>query len=378
MIIGSGPAGCATALALRHNGVPRVCIVDPAMNRDPRVGETLPPTARAALQDLGVWGGFANAGHEPCLGSCSCWGSDALGYNDFVLTPYGPGWHLDRRQFDAALLSTAVSRGTQVCAGKVIGWCADSREGIQLRVKRQGAAQAMLSARFIVDATGSRSAFARQMGAVPRFLDCLTFVYGFFDTSDGCSSSRLTMLEAAQAGWWYAAPLPRHRLAVAFATDGDIIRREMLAREEAWFAALLKTHHIAPRLDGCRLLHGSLVVRAAVSFMLDPVAGARWLVVGDAAASYDPLSSQGIQKALEGGLRAASAITAALSADADLQPDYADSVFSDFEDYRIGRNHFYRIEQRWADSPFWRRRRQREQVQSPRRGHDVTVTDPAY
>ena len=370
MVVGGGPAGCATTLALRHDGIPRVCLVDSGANRDPRVGETLPPTARPALKDLGVWDGFVNAGHEPCLGSCSCWGSDTVGHNDFVLSPYGPGWHLDRRQFDVWLLATARSQGAEVCAGKVLGWQADSPETIQLRVKYTGGAHAMLRARFIVDATGSRSAFTRLAGAGARFLDRLTFVYGFFDASAGCSSSQLTMLEAAQAGWWYAAPLPGRRLAVAFASDSDIVRRQGLAREETWFGALLQTHHIARRLDGCRFLRGSLIVRAAVSFLLDPVVGPRWVVVGDAAASYDPLSSQGIQKALEGGLRAAHAISEALSAHTELRSDYAASIVADFDDYRIGRNHFYQIEQRWPDAPFWRRRRQRTQVQ-----HGRTVTD---
>lgn len=365
--MGNGPAGCATALALQREGVSRVCVVNSAVNRDPRVGETLPPATSVVLEELGLWDRFLNDGHEPCLGSCSCWGSDTLGYNDFLLSPYGRGWHLDRRRFDAFLLSSAVSRGTHLCSGRVIGCAVNSQELLQVRLKEDNGAYSMLSARFVVDATGSRSAFARSVGAQPRFLDRLTFLYGFFDTSDGSSSSQLTMLEAAETGWWYAAPLPRRRLAVAFATDPDVVRRENLAREDSWFAALLRTRHIAPRLDGCRFLRGSLIVRAASSFLLDQVVGARWLVVGDAAASYDPLSSQGIQKALEGGVRAARVLAVALSSNAEVNPDYAASVFADFEDYRNNRNRFYQIEQRWAESLFWRRRRERTELQWPRR-----------
>ena len=333
------------------------------MNRDPRVGETLPPPTSVVLKELGLWDGFLNDEHEPCLGSCSCWGSDTLSYNDFLLNPYCQGWHLDRRQFDGFLLSNAISRGAHLCSGRVIGWSMKCQEWLQLRLKEDSGAHSILSVRFVVDATGSRSAFARRAGARPRFLDCLTFLYGFFDTSDGSSSLQLTMLEAAEAGWWYAAPLPRRRLAVAFASDPDIVRHNTLAREDRWFAALLRTRHIAPRLDGCRFLRGSLVVRAAPSFLLDQVVGARWLVVGDAAASYDPLSSQGIHKALEGGVRAASALTVALSSNAEINPDYTASVFADFEDYKNNRNHFYQIEQRWAESPFWQRRRERTELQ---------------
>jgi flavin-dependent dehydrogenase len=307
---------------------------------------------------------FLRDGHEPCLGSCSSWGSDTLGHNDFLLSPHGPGWHLDRRRFDTFLLSNAISRGTQRCRGRVIDCSTTSGPGIALRVKEDGRTHSTLSARFVVDATGSRSAVARSAGALPHFLDRLTCLYGFFDSSDGRCASQLTMLEATEAGWWYAAPLPKHRLAVAFATDPDTVRSETMAREETWLAALLRTHHIAPRLDGCRFLGGSLIVRAAPSFRLDHVNGARWLAVGDAAASYDPLSSLGIQKALEDGVRAANTLTVAVASDAEIPPAYAASVFSDFEEYRNNRNFFYQVEQRWAESPFWQRRRAHAELQT--------------
>jgi flavin-dependent dehydrogenase len=353
---------------LQREGVSSVCLVDAAANRgDPRVGETLPPAICVILKELGLWGRFRNDGHEPCLGSCACWGNDTLGYNDFLLSPYGRGWHLDRRQFDAFLLSNAVSKGTHLCVGRVIGCSTNTQQFFQLRLRENNGVHSTLSARFVVDATGSRSVFARSVGAQRRFLDRLIFLYGFFDTSDGSSSLQLTLLEAAEEGWWYAAPLPRQRLAVAFATDPEVIRHESLAYEDKWFTGLLRTRHIAPRLDGCRLLRGSLITRAAPSFLLDQVAGARWLAVGDAAASYDPLSSQGIYKALQDGLRAASALTLALSSDADLNLDYQTSVFAGFEDYRYNRNHFYQVEQRWAKSSFWRRRHTRTKLQSPRR-----------
>jgi flavin-dependent dehydrogenase len=47
---------------------------------------------------------------------------------------------------------------------------------------------------------------------------------------------------------------------------------------------------------------GPVVVRPAQSGHLAPVAGDDWLAVGDAAAGFDPLSSQGIAKALRSGI----------------------------------------------------------------------------
>lgn len=369
-VLGSGPAGCATALALRRKGVSRVCVVDPGCSANMHLGETLPPETRLVLDELGLWDGFVGEGHEACLGSCSSWGSDALGYSDFVLNPYGRGWHLDRRRFDAFLLRNAIACGTEFIAGaRLIDCQSNGREGFGLTLDSGDGTTSALTARYVVDATGTRSAFARRVGAQPVRFDRLTFAYGFFDARAATSESRMTMVEAAEDGWWYAAGLPGGRLAVAFATDPATVRERRLSVEARWFASVLRTQYVAPRLDGCRFLSGSLAIRSAASFLLDRVAGAQWLAVGDAAAAYDPLSSQGIHKALANGLEAAAAIAAALASDGDITPAYAASVAEGFEEYRTNRNYFYRLETRWAHAPFWRRRLEREDLQWPAKRH---------
>ncbi|HKS99304.1 MAG TPA: hypothetical protein VJT31_07225, partial [Rugosimonospora sp.] len=95
-------------------------LVDPGDRRE-TVGETIPPDARLPLAQLGVWDAFLAQRHLPCLGSCSSWGSDTLGYNDFVLNPQGHGWHLDRPRFDALLREAAVKTGVTLLAAR----CAD-------------------------------------------------------------------------------------------------------------------------------------------------------------------------------------------------------------------------------------------------------------
>ena len=103
VIVGGGPAGCATALTLSRLGIERVMVVEATQYRPPRIGETIPPDTGLVLRQLEVWRAFLNEEHLPCFGSCASWGSDAVGYNDFVVTGKGHGWHLDHTQFDAFL-----------------------------------------------------------------------------------------------------------------------------------------------------------------------------------------------------------------------------------------------------------------------------------
>jgi flavin-dependent dehydrogenase len=359
-IVGAGPAGCATAIALAHAGVERVCVIDPDRRPGLQIGETLPPDVRVVLDRLGVWEDFVAQEHESCLGSCSAWGDEVLGYNDFVLNTYGRGWHLDRHRFNALLRGAAESRAAAFMSGaKVVGVGSRTAPRYELKLKQTGGELADLRARYVVDASGTRSVFASQVGARRMFVDRLAFVYGFFEAGPGASASRLTMIEAAEDGWWYAVGLPDSKVAVAFATEPQTVREHGLSLERRWFARVLRTQHIAPRLDQCRFLPGTLVIRGAPSFLLDCVAGQRWLAVGDAAAAYDPLASQGIYKALDDGLVAADAIAAALASDAELSPNYAKSIAESFTDYQASCSHFYRLETRWSGSPFWRRRVER-------------------
>src|SRR5213080_892196 len=94
VVIGGGPAGCACAMTLARNDVPTV-LVDRSDGEVMKIGETLPPSARATLEGLGLWGDFLAGGHLPCYSNRSAWGSARVQTRDFIFDPFGPGWHLD-------------------------------------------------------------------------------------------------------------------------------------------------------------------------------------------------------------------------------------------------------------------------------------------
>jgi flavin-dependent dehydrogenase len=102
---------------------------------------------------------------------------------------------------------------------------------------------------------------------------------------------------------------------------------------------------------------GPLVVRSAASRRLEPAAGANWLAVGDSASRFDPLSSQGIVKALRSGTFGSYAISDLLTREDNSGLErYRRYVSEEFESYAEVRTKYYREEQRWPLSEFWRRR----------------------
>jgi 2-polyprenyl-6-methoxyphenol hydroxylase-like FAD-dependent oxidoreductase len=97
-------------------------------------------------------------------------------------------------------------------------------------------------------------------------------------------------------------------------------------------------------------------LRPAASTLLHSPCGERWIATGDAAASFDPLSSHGIASALANGNYAGLAIAAALAGDESSFSTYTDRLRADYAHYLWLHQAYYRDEHRWLDLPFWTRR----------------------
>jgi flavin-dependent dehydrogenase len=114
-------------------------------------------------------------------------------------------------------------------------------------------------------------------------------------------------------------------------------------------------------------------VLAAASQRLDRFAGDDWLAVGDAASTFDPLSSQGISKALRAGMTASLAICRRLSGDTNAPITYEARMHAEYEHYLGRRTEYYALEQRWPQAPFWRCRQAAIDTQLRRRANAIHV-----
>lgn len=368
VILGGGPAGCATALSLLAQGVApeSLLVVEASHFERERIGESLSPDTRRLLDALGVLPAFLAQGHEPCYGSASSWGGDELGYNDFMFHPYGNGWHLDRRRFDAWLAAEVEVRGVALRTGlRFLKILEQGASRVVLALGVPGEIREQVCARFVVDATGRRSLYARRMGARQRELDMLVSVAAFFTLSESSSFAKLTFLEAVEYGWWYTARLPNQRIATAVATAHALYKERRFDHPRVWLEALAQTRYVAGVLTECELVADSFSACTVPSFVLQPVYGGRWLAVGDAASAYDPISSRGIFNALSDGLTGGRAIAAHLAGEPTALSEYQAHLEARFEEYARQRAYFYDQERRWSDAPFWSGRRSRTLSPSP-------------
>ncbi len=342
IIVGRGPAGCATAIALRRQGA-TVAIVDRAAHAPAHAGETLAPAACDTLARLGVADRFRADGHEPSCGVRAAWGSARLHSNDFLLHPNAVGWHLDRARFDRMMAGAALDTGATILPGARLVGLSSTGDGWEVTLQ-EGERRSCVSGRVLVDATGRAACVARRLGAHPIAFDRLIAIARLFALRDRDHAAHsYALLEAANAGWWYSAVLPGNRAVSVFFTDPEF-RRD-----------IQPAPHTRERFARCIPL-SDYTVRPAHSAVLDRPAGRRWLAVGDAASTWDPLSSQGIDKAMRSGIGAAAAIAEHLCGDASAFARYASGVHAAFGQYLDVYRKFYRREARWPRAPFWRRR----------------------
>ena len=109
------------------------------------------------------------------------------------------------------------------------------------------------------------------------------------------------------------------------------------------------------RVSGVRFA-GRPKAFSCFSSILRQVGGEDWVAVGDAAASHDPLSSTGIPHAIGSGVHGALNAANSLFSNGELLKGYQESIHDDFLQYLRTHWRYYRREDRWPDSVFWKRR----------------------
>ena len=358
VVLGAGPAGLATALALRQRAAVSVLVVDAARAERDRVGETAPPELVAALDRLGLGSRFRDGGHLPCPGTASIWGRDRVGYNDLVLDPMGSAWRLDRPRFDHMLASAAEERGATLRWRTRFDGLApgDGRRPHRLRLRSPAEGTYVVATRWVVDATGPGARFARAAGARRRVDDRLVAAVRFGPAARATTTLQ-TLVEAVPDGWWYGARTPGHRAVVMFFTDRRRLQG-LRARGRAALDAALAATSLVRRVASPAAAGARWAVLPVYSSALDRRGGDGWIAVGDAAASYDPIAGQGLAKALADGLAAAAHVLALFdghSAATALAPAHDEAL----AEYRRARAHVYGLERRFRGAAFWETRRER-------------------
>jgi flavin-dependent dehydrogenase len=344
IVAGAGPSAATAAHVLARAGK-NVLMVDLVDTSRHKVGEALPSAAVRLLRSLDLPLPSDSRVHRRIVGNFSSWGSNDLICSDFIIDPDGPAWRLERHSFDAALRKAAIVSGAKIYHSRIQDveklskvWKVRLEDGKRLNCK------------WLLDATGRRSYVSRAQGAKRQREVPLISLYAL-----GTAHSRIhfegTVVEAVREGWWYAASLPS-----GIPTAGLHVRPKDASRfalvPELWDKAWLATQHMNYLFPGMRSSR-KLRPSDASGARLDYFYGDGWLACGDAALSFDQLSSQGLLCSLYSGMLAGNSLLSELCGVQALC-EYADKLDTVWTIYRSRILSSYRQELRWSRHPFWK------------------------
>lgn len=307
LVVGAGPAGSSAAAWTARAG--RAVLLADAEDfpRDKTCGDGLTPRAVAELQRLGM--------SDFLSGRVVNLGLRGAGFGQTLHLPWnGPnlpqqGSAAPRIELDAAIRETALAAGVEALSGaRAVGVDFDG-ERLSAVEFLQGERRIRVVADHFVVADGARSQLGRLLGRVWH----KDTVYGVaargYTTSDRSTdpwiSSHLELRGPENeilSGYGWIFPLGEGKVNIGVGTlasntrPADINLRQLLgiyadARREEWGLGELVTDQKSALLP----------MGGAVS----GVAGANWVLVGDAAGCINPLNGEGIDYGLETGRLAA-------------------------------------------------------------------------
>ena len=319
VVIGAGPAGSATAAWAARAGLDVLLVDAERFPRDKPCGDGLTPRAVAELHALGLgdW-----LGHR-----ANNWGLRAAGFGQTLYLPW-PGGSLPkfgsaapRTELDASIRQVALDSGARPLEGaRAVGVerSGDRVSAVNLMI---GSTEERVRCNRLVIADGARSQLGRKLGRTwhrgTAYGVAARAYIKSHRSDDPWISSHLELRDTGNqllSGYGWIFPLGSGEVNVGVGT---------LATEKRPADVNLRSlmqHYVESQRQSWQF-EGD--VRAPASALLpmggavSGVAGANWLLVGDAAGCVNPLNGEGIDYGLETG-RLAAQLLGSTSSSTDL------------------------------------------------------------
>lgn len=290
-VVGGGPAGSTFAARMAQLGH-EVWLVERARFPRRHLGEALTPGVLPLLQMTGAHASIGSANFRRVRRVHVEWESGPQVREE----PHERGLIVDRGEFDRLLIEHARKLGVRVLQPATVrqrdrrgaGWhvVVDSDDGV-----------VPLRADLLADATGratGRSTSRTWTGPSTLAL------HAYWRAADLPTEPRI---EAGADAWYWGVPLPDgtyNTLVFADAARARAIRGTLAER----FRELLSRSRLFAQCRNPELA-GPISAINATPYADQECASPTLLKVGDAALALDPLSSSGVQKAIQGALSAA-------------------------------------------------------------------------
>ncbi len=294
IVIGAGPSGSAAATVLAEAGRSVLLIDRPAGTRR-ALAESIPPSARRLLTELGMDHAVDAAGFQPWLGNTVWWADAPARTEEFA--PDATGVQVERDRFDAVLRDVAVAAGAQWVRGRV--------RDVQVPTVTVDLGEETMEATapWILDCTGRAGVIARKGLRVHEPSHRTVALAGIWRAQSSWPDAQAghTLVASHADGWAWSVPVSADRRYVTVMVDPERSRlAHGVSALDVYRAELAKVQPFAPLMAAARLEDGPWGADASL-YGAAQHTGPGFLLLGDAATFIDPLSSFGVKKALASG-----------------------------------------------------------------------------
>jgi flavin-dependent dehydrogenase len=293
-VLGGGPAGSVIARRLSQLGYGTVLIERDPRGRRQRV-ESFPPSITSILDSLMLSDALAAATIQREKRALVQWESDAIRERSFEPASL----LVDRVCFDRRLRAAAASAGAVVLAPAHASAPHRSPLGGWVIPVTSEHGRTHITSKFFIDARGRRGGQSLRYGPRTAALSANWHVPGL--------PYRETRIEAGVNAWFWGCPLTQSLYAATIFVDahriagsGDDERRDL------YRCLVSKSELLGGLLSG--QITTSISVCDATSRVATDLIGRDFIRVGEAAFSIDPLSSQGVQRAVLSAIQGAAAV----------------------------------------------------------------------
>jgi flavin-dependent dehydrogenase len=343
-VIGAGPAGTVFAARLAQLGY-QVHLVERARFPRRHLGESLSPGVMPLLASAQMHDLIEAAAFPRVSGVWVKWADELTLREDLR----EQGILVDRGEFDLRLLDRARDFGVRVHQpARIIEQVWD---GAQWRVRIEADANTTdIRVDFVADATGRRQTRQRAI-ASPSTLA----VYGYWR---GKSLPTMPRIEAGRDAWYWGVPLPDGTYNTLAFVDPEEFRCVAGATLTERFLRLIEASDLMEHCADAELVVPPLAIDATAYLSNGPVTTNR-IEIGDAAVAIDPISSSGVQKAIQTALSGAIVTNTLMR-----RPEAAEAAISfyraqladSFERHRQWAGQHYREVADRNDRSFWGKR----------------------
>jgi menaquinone-9 beta-reductase len=343
VIVGAGPAGCATSLFLAKQKIPHTIIDKAVFPRDKVCGDALSGKTVYVLNQLdpGIIPTFNNQKRE----FIESWGVKFVAPNgkgidipfkqDISKEQYPPGFISKRVDFDYELFKRLDKNYATIIEGAEVTEMERAGEEFTLIYEKDGRRVTLDSVKLLVGAEGDRSLVAKKFGQIRKennhYCAGIRAYYKGVEGMHPQNFIELHFLPEMLPGYFWIFPLPNGMANIGAGMLSSEVSKRKVNLKADMLKAIANNPNIKERFKNATLEGKIQGWGLPLGSKKRPVSGDGFLLVGDAGSLIDPFTGEGIGNALYSGMMAADFIEKAVKQnkyDATFLKQYDDAFYN--------------------------------------------------